>query len=230
MDDVLRAQLAYYRARTEEYDASLQGIGCTDRAQPEYDDANREWTSITNALRGLAPLGDVLELACGTGVWTQELISISNSVTAIDGSPEMIRINKAKVAETAIEHQCIDLFQWEPERQYDFVFFSFWLSHVPPSHVSDFLSKVVRATRPGARVFIVDEPRSDSNISGPNTDGLYQQRTLRDGTSFRIVKAYYDPEEIELEFLKQGFKTHSSMVGKAFFYLCVARDEYTPAM
>ena len=224
MDDVLSEQLAYYRARAQEYDESIQGIGNPGQALPEYNEANQEWMRIMEALHTLAPLDDVLELACGTGVWTQELASMSHSMTAIDGSPEMIQINKAKLIEAGIEYQCIDLFKWEPEKQYDFVFFAFWLSHVPPSLLSDLLSKVVRATNPGGRVFIVDEPSSDSNISGPNTEGLYQQRTLRDGASFRIVKAYYDPEEIELEFLKQGFKTNSAMIGKSFFYLCVARD------
>jgi hypothetical protein len=36
----------------------------------------------------------------------------------------------------------------------------------------------------------------------PNVEGLYQQRTLRDGRTFRIVKVYYDPQEIELELLQ----------------------------
>jgi ubiquinone/menaquinone biosynthesis C-methylase UbiE len=117
----------------------------------------------------------------------------------------------------------MDLFEWEPERQYDLVFFAFWLSHVPPSRLSSFLSKVARATKPGGRAFIIDEPKSDSNISGPNVKGLYQQRTLRDGRSFQIVKAYYDPRKIERDLLKRGFQNDSIMIGKSFFYLCAAR-------
>ena len=223
MDDVLEEQLAYYRARAREYDESLQSIGATSAAEPEYEEANREWLQIVDALRALAPVDDVLELACGTGIWTQELTHISRSLTAIDGSPEMIEINRAKHGTAKIEYQCMDLFAWEPEKQYDLVFFAFWLSHVPPSPLSSFLSKVARATRPGGRVFIVDEPKSDSNISGPNVKGLYQQRTLHDGRSFRIVKAYYDPRKIERELLKRGFGRDSIMIGKSFFYLCVAR-------
>lgn len=223
MDDLLREQLAYYRARAKEYDESVQGIGSPDGAEPELDAANQEWLHIVKALQALAPLGDVLELACGTGIWTKELIPISHSITAIDGSAEMIQINRTKCGETEVEYQCIDLFRWEPEKQYDLVLFAFWLSHVPPSHLPGFLNKVVRATKPGGRVFMIDEPRSDSNISGSNTEGLYQQRTLHDGSSFRIVKVYYDPREVEMELLKQGFKKHSSMIGRAFFSLCVSR-------
>jgi demethylmenaquinone methyltransferase/2-methoxy-6-polyprenyl-1,4-benzoquinol methylase len=162
-------------------------------------------------------------LACGTGIWTRQLRSISRSVTAIDGAPEMIEINRVKSGTEGIEYQCVDLFQWEPEKQYDLVFFAFWLSHVPPSLLSTFLNKVFAATKPGGRVFIVDEPKSDNNVSGPNVEGLYQERTLQDGRSFRIVKVYYEPQEVEWELLKQGFKKDSSLVGTSFFYLCASR-------
>jgi demethylmenaquinone methyltransferase/2-methoxy-6-polyprenyl-1,4-benzoquinol methylase len=88
------------------------------------------------------------------------------------------------------------------------------------------LSKAARVTKPGGRVFVVDEPRSDSNLSGPNTENLYQERTLNDGRSFRIVKVYYDPQEIERELEKQGFKKESSMIGRTFFYLSASRAPY----
>jgi demethylmenaquinone methyltransferase/2-methoxy-6-polyprenyl-1,4-benzoquinol methylase len=219
MDDVLKEQLTYYNARAREYDQSLQEVDTS----AEYQEANQELQNILSALHALGPVNDVLELACGTGIWTQELVTISKSITAIDGSPEMIEINRAKTGTAVIDYQCVDLFSWEPETQYDLVFFAFWLSHVPPSHLSEFLGTVTRATKPGGRVFIVDEPKSENNISGPNLEGLYQQRMLSDGRSFRIVKVYYDPQEIERELEKQGFEKESSMIGKSFFTLCLSR-------
>jgi demethylmenaquinone methyltransferase/2-methoxy-6-polyprenyl-1,4-benzoquinol methylase len=179
---------------------------------------------IVESLHALGPVEDILELACGTGVWTRELLALGRPITAIDGSPEMIEVNRAKLKETDIEYQCIDLFAWEPDRQYDLIFFAFWLSHVPPARLSDLLDKLVRATKPGGRVFIVDEPESKNNISGANVEGLYQQRTLEDGRSFRIVKVYYDPGEVERKLQKHGFRKESSMVGKSFFHLCLSRE------
>lgn len=222
MDDVLKEQLAYYRAHAGEYDESVQGIGDARTEATEYEAANQEWLQIVQALQSLGPVDDVLELACGTGIWTQELIQIGRRITAIDGSPEMIEINRAKHG-SVIEYQRADLFTWEPEKQYDLVFFAFWLSHVPPSRLSGFLSKVARATKPGGGVFLVDEPESDHNISGSNVEGLYQHRTLRNGRSFRIVKVYYDPRELEGELLKRGFQKHSMVLGKSFFSLCATR-------
>jgi demethylmenaquinone methyltransferase/2-methoxy-6-polyprenyl-1,4-benzoquinol methylase len=224
VDDVLKEQLDYYRARATEYDQSLQGIGSGSEPNAEHEQADREWLQIVNALRALGPVDEALELACGTGIWTRELMAISRSVTALDGSPEMIEVNRSKTGTASIDYQAVDLFQWEPDRQYDLVFFAFWLSHVPPSHLPAFLDKVARATKPGRRIFIVDEPQSDRNISGPNTHGLYQQRTLNDGRSFQIVKVYYEPQEIERNLVELGFKTESSMLGRAFFCLCLRRD------
>lgn len=221
-DQVLREQLEYYQARAGEYDESLQGMG-PGEGNPEHDRASEEWLHILSALRALRPVDEVLELACGTGIWTQELMKIGRSITALDGSTEMLAINRSKAGGAAIEYQCVDLFQWEPERQYDLIFFAFWLSHVPPARLPGFLNKVARATKPGGRVFLVDEPKSDRNISGPNVEGVYQQRTLHDGRCFQIVKVYYDPQDIERNFLELGFRKDSSMLGRAFFSLCLRR-------
>lgn len=223
MEEILREQLDYYQKRAREYDKSVGGTGYVGAVSPENDEVNQEWLYIHKALHAIGPVGDALELACGTGIWTRELLLHSNSITAVDGSPEMIIINREKLGDTKIKYQCLDIFEWEPDKTYDLVFFAFWLSHVPPSHLSGFLDKVARATKPGGRVFIIDEPKSDKNISGANVDGLYQQRSLDNGSSYRIVKVYYDPMEIELAFLEKGFFKESITVGKSFFSLCTSK-------
>ena len=43
----------------------------------------------------------------------------------------MININRAKLQSGRVDYQRVDLFAWQPRRQYDMVFFGFWLSHVP---------------------------------------------------------------------------------------------------
>jgi demethylmenaquinone methyltransferase/2-methoxy-6-polyprenyl-1,4-benzoquinol methylase len=55
-----------------------------------------------------------------------------------------------------VEYRQIDLFTWEPDAEYDLVFFSFWLSHVPPELLESFLTKVSKSVRVGGQVFIVD--------------------------------------------------------------------------
>ena len=221
-EDLLREQLAYYRARAQEYDASLQldqGAG-----EPGDRPEAHERSLAVRALQSLKPCSQALELAGGTGIWTKELLSIATRITVLDGSPEMLAINKAKLADRRVSYECIDLFAWEPGPTYDLVFFAFWLSHVPPERLDAFLGKVSRAVRPGGLVFIFDEPAGGRQLSGPSPADMVQQRTLEDGRTFNIVKAYYDPLMIQARLQKLGFVSGALVVGDYFFHLVSQRQ------
>jgi demethylmenaquinone methyltransferase/2-methoxy-6-polyprenyl-1,4-benzoquinol methylase len=68
---------------------------------------------------------------------------------------EVIEINRKKLSnyQSSIKYEQHDLFTWEPNRKFDVVFFSFWLSHVPPNALDDFLHKVALALAPNGRIF-----------------------------------------------------------------------------
>src|SRR5262245_17545841 len=123
----IEEQIEYYRARAGEYDQSL-GIG-NAAPSPESLDEPGELVEIARIVRKMGPFDDVLELACGTGIWTKELANIAAGVTAVDASPEMLGLNAAKVADPRVRYVQADLFAWQPDREYDLVFFAFWLSH-----------------------------------------------------------------------------------------------------
>ena len=63
-------------------------------------------------------------MAPGTGIWTEQLVKIGDQVTALDASPEMIAINQAKLASDKVTFIETDLFAWQPQQQYDMVFFA----------------------------------------------------------------------------------------------------------
>jgi len=99
--DLLQSQLDYYRARAQEYDEWFLRQGRYDRG-PEL---NRRWFEeigqVRDWLSGWGDLGDVLELAAGTGLWTEVLLAQSRSIHCVDAAPEVIEINRARVAEWA---------------------------------------------------------------------------------------------------------------------------------
>jgi demethylmenaquinone methyltransferase/2-methoxy-6-polyprenyl-1,4-benzoquinol methylase len=224
MDDKpLQEQLEYYRARAQEFDESIQGTGRFASGAPLDPQVGQEYEQIRSALRALPRADRVLELACGTGIWTGDLLAVSESITALDGAPEMLEAHRAKFNDSRITHQQADLFEWEPDDSYDLVFFAFWLSHVPPDELERFLDKVAAAVRPGGRVFIVDEPQGGRQLSGPVHDDLTQTRQLHDGRSYRIVKVYYDPAKVEALLGRRGFGGFERMVGEYFFTLNGAR-------
>lgn len=202
--DILQEQIAYYRARAPEYDQSLKS---QDQLEP-----------FRRSLRAMPAVADVVELACGTGIWTKELLEIGGTVTAIDASPEMLAINRARIADDRARYQEADLFTWEPERQYDLLFAAFWLSHVPPEFMEAFLDKIRRAVRPSGTVYIIDQCNDIlHDMRRIAWEGVVQKRRVRDGRAFSLVKVYYHPSLLACRFEKFGFSARAERAGESFF-------------
>ncbi len=213
--ELLEEQLAYYRARAAEYDEWFLRQGRYDRG-PEW---NRRWFTeleeVRRELGSFGPTGQVLELACGTGLWTVELVRYASRVTAVDASPEVLEINRARLeesrTETPVRYVRADLFDWRPdEAYYDVVFFGFWLSHVPPTRFDVFWELVRSALKPGGRAFFVDSLRTEAwaekQLLGRDPQGHTTARQLNDGREFRIVKIFYEPATLERRLADLGWR------------------------
>jgi demethylmenaquinone methyltransferase/2-methoxy-6-polyprenyl-1,4-benzoquinol methylase len=165
----------------------------------------------------MGPFAEVIELACGRGLWTKELVRIGQSVTAIDASPEMIDLNRQSVASDRVTYQERDLFHWEPDREYNLLFAGFWLSHVPPDVMDDFLTKVHRAVRPCGTVFFVDQCNDIRDDVQGDTEGILQRRRVVDGRTFTVVKVYYHPTLLAARLNRFGFDAIGKRIGESFF-------------
>jgi SAM-dependent methyltransferase len=185
-DATLNEQIAYYRARATEYDATL--VGDVEALSQRFADL----------LQDLDPRGEVLEIACGTGLWTQHLVRMADSLTALDSSPEMIELARSRIGAPEACLVVADVFAWEPDRRYDCIFFGFWLSHVPPARFGDFWRRLAAWLARGGRVLFVDEgrPRAAKDPSFRSAEGPLVKRRLRDGTAYDIVKVFYDSDEV----------------------------------
>lgn len=217
--DILNEQMAYYRARAQEYDESIYQVGQFASHEQPADEQAAILDQARIRLEALEPVQDALELACGTGMWAASLLTIAQHVTALDASPEMLERARRKVGDARVRYQQADLFTWEPEQQYDLVFFAFWLSHVPPELLDDFFARVQRAVRPGGQLFIVDQyaPLPDDLLLPQ--EGIYHTRTLQDGRAFKIIKVFYDLEVLEEELAHHGFTVATQKHGDIFFSL-----------
>jgi demethylmenaquinone methyltransferase/2-methoxy-6-polyprenyl-1,4-benzoquinol methylase len=211
-DQVLEEQRSFYKARAPEYDEWWQRRGRYDRGE----DAAREWERqvavVDGALAAFGASGDVLELAGGTGWWTQRLATTARRLTVVDASPETLALNQARVSRTDVEYIAADLFDWTPPKSYDVVFFSFWLSHVPRSKFSEFWTLVRSCLGPMGRAFFVDN-RNDPS-PGENAPDPYvieygpdlHLRELSDGSRYRVVKVMYEPDELQSVIEAEGWK------------------------
>lgn len=198
--DLLEEQLAYYRARAGEYDQWWLRTGRYDRS-PEL---NALWASeaaeVDTALAAFKPFGRILELACGTGIWTEKLAPFASGLVALDGSAEVLAINAARVGRDTVRYVEADVFRWEGEEKFDTIFFSFWLSHVPPELFEEFWRKVRGWLAPGGRVFLVDSLRDPNSTARnhdlPEEDSIVSLRKLDDGREYRIYKIFRDPLDL----------------------------------
>ena len=215
-DELLAEQVSYYRARAAEYDDWWFRRGRYDYG-PEWNAAwFAEVAEVEAALERFGATGQVLELACGTGLWTQHLARTAARLTAVDASPEVIELNRARVGGTPVEYVRADVFDLRLPDRYDECFFGFWLSHVPDDRLDAFWALVRSALNPGGRVFLVDNGSPSDSTHTRRTQSGVETRRLGDGREFRIVKHYRtatDLPELDLRVTANG---HFLSGGSAF--------------
>jgi demethylmenaquinone methyltransferase/2-methoxy-6-polyprenyl-1,4-benzoquinol methylase len=207
MSDVLAEMKRYYAERAPEYDDWWYRRGRYTR-DPERE---RRWlldvAELEERLRRFAPQGDVLELAAGTGIWTRRLVPTADRVVAVDANAETLALNTP-----AAELVVADIFSWRPPQQFDVVFFSFWLSHVPEGRFAEFWALVRSALRPDGRVFLIDS--GPPEVAG---EGELQVRQLADGREFTIVKRFWQPDELAERVADLGFELDLRLTRNGLF-------------
>lgn len=223
--DILQDQIDYYRARAGEYDQWWLRSGRYDHGAQ----LNARWhaevalveAAVESWLAARAPR-TLLELACGTGLFTRRLAPRVPRITAVDASPEVLAINRERVTAANVQYVQADLFSWRPATRYDAVFFSFWLSHVPDSHLAAFWDGVAAATDAGGEVFLIDsafEPSSSAKDHRvPERDGGIVTRKLNDGREFHIVKRFWEPQALSQRLGELGWSAAIAQTPSYFIY------------
>jgi SAM-dependent methyltransferase len=202
-EDLLAEQRSYYQARAPEYDEWWQRRGRFDRGDQELVEWQRQVAVVDDALTRFSATGSVLELAGGTGWWTERLARTADSLTVVDSSPEVLALNRTRVGRSDVNYVDADLFGWGPDSRYDVAFFSFWLSHVPRSRFSQFWSFLDSCLTPSGRAFLIDnrnDPQPETPVRDPfviRHDTDLHLRRLRDGSEHRVVSVMYEPGELQ---------------------------------
>ena len=223
-DTVLSEQVAYYRARAAEYDEWHTRQGRYDRGEEHRRQWLAELDAVRSALEEAGPFGDCLELACGTGLWTPQLASRASTLTAIDAVSETIEINRTRVGDAAVRYVVADLFEWWPTETYDFVFFGFWLSHVPAERFERFWEMVRAALKPDGRACFIDSLRTQDSRArdhAPIADSGVVARKLNDGRTFSVVKVFHRPDQLQRQLQALGWTGVIRKTGKFFYHGCM---------
>lgn len=186
----------YYGSRAGEYDRVYK--------KPERQQDLREierW--LPSVFGGMS----ILEIACGTGYWTQFLAPAAKEIVAVDASVETLSIAKARVSLDSVQFVQGDAYHLPVgPGKFEAGFAGFWLSHVPRAQVGSFLRGLHQALLPGAKVVLLDNlfvDGSSTPIDEHDDEGnSFQVRRLEDGSTYKVLKNF--PSESELRRVVEG--------------------------
>lgn len=200
-----KALHTYYSRRAQEYEAIYQ------RNDPLRQS---ELESIRQILIEIFDSKRVLEIACGTGYWTEVIAPVAKQITATDFSLDVLEIAKSKTSLQSLRNRVIfqqaDAYELDTVNgRFDAGLANFWFSHIPKAKISHFLSGFHKKLNPGATVFMCDNVYitgvGGELIQKPDSPDTYKLRTLSDGSTHKVLKNYFTRKE-----LKAIFEPHST--------------------
>ena len=160
----------------------------------------------------------VLEVACGTGFWTEIVAKAAAHVVAVDASEKMLAVaRKRKNRSANVEYVHGDAYSLEEiSGRFDAGLANFWLSHVPKSRINEFLSNFHNRLERPALVFMADN-RYNPGIGGQliakaGIEDTFKLRETSDGSKHEVLKNYYDRDTLErlLSPKAAGLKIHET--------------------
>ncbi len=188
----------YYRKRVQEYEHIYH------RPDPVRQAEQQELASaVKRAMAGRK----VLEIACGTGYWTQSAADTAAKIIATDLSEETLDIARAKdLPQEIVTFKTADAFALTADDgPFDAGLSMFWISHVPRARLQEFLRGFHAVLAQGATVLIADN-RLVEGIGGNfvqkiDDENTYKIRTLDNGTQHEILKNYFEETELRQIFV-----------------------------
>jgi predicted O-methyltransferase YrrM len=168
----------------------------------------------------------VLEIACGTGYWTQQLAQSAASVLATDINQEMTDIAKTKDFPAGkVRFAVADAFDLQVAGEFSACFAGFWWSHVGKQDQSAFLERLRARLGKGTDLVLIDNAYvegSSTPIARTDPDGnTYQIRTLDDGTRHELMKNF--PSDSALRKKLAGTVKDIRIVRLTYFWMVTGR-------
>lgn len=195
----------YYKSHTPIYDSVYQ--------YPERQFDLRILESMAaSQMAGL----DVLEIAAGTGYWSQFIAPKASSLLCIDNNDvtlkQIARRTNNRQPPLTIKTQVVDLLHLENiQQKFNGCFAGLWLSHIPKQDWPALFESIHRLLVPGSKVMLIDNglkqcdrlPISFTDALGNN----YQDRKLDDGSIHRVIKNFPTQKEL-VDLIKDSSSEH----------------------
>jgi SAM-dependent methyltransferase len=184
--------ITYYKDRAKEYEEIY--------FKPERQG---ELKKITGLLQKLFFGKEVLEIACGTGYWTERISQTAKSIIATDLNDSVLEIAKSKnFIKNNVKFQEQDLFSYQPGIKFESLFGGFIRSHIKLQELDKFIETINSFVNFNGTVVLLDnnyvEGSSHTITNKDKSGNTYQTRKLKDGL-FHLVLKNFPSEEFILE-------------------------------
>ena len=180
----------YYAKRANEYERIYQ--------KPERQ---KDLAGLRKLFQQAFAGQSVLEVACGTGYWTQVIAETAKSITATDINDEVLKIARAKNYAGNVSFQKVDAFDLLfPKNGFTSGLAAAWWSHLRKAQIRDFLFQFHRLFSPGSIIVFMDNrfvPGSNTPIARTDAEGnTYQLRKLENGDEHEVLKNFPSEKEV----------------------------------
>jgi demethylmenaquinone methyltransferase/2-methoxy-6-polyprenyl-1,4-benzoquinol methylase len=167
----------------------------------------------------------VLEVACGTGYWTQFIARSALHVHACDINESVLEIAREKPIPagraTFFKADAITL-QGVPG-DCDAAFAGFWWSHVKKSELALFVKELSLRLQPGSLVAMLDNTYAEGSstpVSRRDAEGnTYQMRKLANGEQHEVLKNF--PSALELAEAVRPVAREAHLESLTYYWLLV---------
>jgi demethylmenaquinone methyltransferase/2-methoxy-6-polyprenyl-1,4-benzoquinol methylase len=204
----------YYSKRAAEYEKIYD--------KPERQ---RELEWLRRRIPELLAGRTVLEVACGTGYWTQFIARTARMVHACDINESVLEI----AADKPIPKDRVHFFKADAvalegvPAGCDAAFAGFWWSHVKKSGIDQFVANLARRLQPGARVVVLDNQFAEGSstpVSRRDAEGnSYQMRHLANGEEYEVLKNF--PSSAELAEAVRPVAREAHLEALTYYWLLV---------
>ncbi|HYF50751.1 MAG TPA: methyltransferase domain-containing protein [Planctomycetota bacterium] len=197
-----RSMFEYYNNRAPVYDVAYDFVRF-----PQYEAPVME---VVHAAQQTLKGRRVLEVACGTGFWTQHLADAAAHVTATDATPRTVEFAQQKLAgRAAVQFVLSSAYELTGvPADHDAAFHMRWFSHVPRSRYAEFFETLHSRIGSGSVVFcgddVIQPHLKDTCYKKPGCEDNWQRRKLPDGSTYEIIKNHFTADELRAVFSAIG--------------------------
>lgn len=178
-------QTQYYQKRAKEYELVYQ--------KPERQ---KDLHQIKEYLIENFSHQSVIEIACGTGYWTEIIAKNTQQILGVDINKAVIDIAQQKNYRNSTVNFAVKDFHdlASSNQRFDGLFGGFIWSHILKQDLDSFISIVLNLVKAKGQILFIDNkfvPGNSTPISKVDQAGnSFQKRSLSSGEQFEVIKNY----------------------------------------